>query len=68
MILKERINAALDTLQGLMESNVHLKDYLKVSEAIDEVSKYFNVLSEEDREYLDACKYALHKQLRWDVK
>ena len=66
--LKEKIKAALDHLQSLMEDNVHLRDYLTVAHAIDEVKKYYSALTEEDREYVESCKYALHKQLRWDVK
>ncbi len=65
--LKEKIKNALDNLQGLMENNVHLKDYLTVAEAIDNANKYFSVLSEEDREYIDACRYALENKVEWKV-
>ena len=65
--LKEKIKASLDHLQSLMENNIHLKDYLTVSTAIDNAIKYFSVLSEEDREYIDAAKYALENQIKWEV-
>lgn len=64
--LKEKIKNALDNLQSLMEDNVHLRDYLTVADAIDNAAKYFSVLSEDEREYIDACRYALEKQLRWN--
>ena len=66
--LKEKIKAALDNLQGLMEDNVHLRDYLTVAHAIDEVKKYYSALTEEDREYVESCKYALNEQLPWKVE
>lgn len=65
--LKEKIKASLDHLQSLMENNVHLKDYLTVATAIDNSAKYFSVLSEEDREYIDAARYALENQMEWKV-
>ena len=63
--LKEKIENALNHLQSLMESGVHLKDYLTVADAIDNANKYFSVLSEEDREYVSACRYALENQKEW---
>lgn len=66
--LKEKIKQSLDNLQSLMENNIHLKDYLTVATAIDNAIKYFSVLSDEDREYIDAAKYALENQIKWEVK
>ena len=66
--LKEKIKAALDNSQGLMEDNVHLRDYLTVAHAIDEVKKYYSALTEEDREYVESCKYALNEQLPWKME
>ena len=66
--LKEKIKHSLDHLQSLMENNIHLKDYLTVSHAIDNAIKYFSVLSDEEREYINAAKYALENQMKWDVK
>ena len=65
--LKEKIKAALDHLQSLMEDNVHLRDYLTVAHAIDEVKKYYSALNEEDREYVESCKYALNEKMEWKV-
>jgi hypothetical protein len=51
-----------------MENNIHLKDYLTVSDAIDKAVKYFSVLSDEEREYINAAKYALENQIKWEVR
>ena len=58
----------MNELQTLMESNVHLKDFLKAATVIDNAAKYWSVLSEEDREYVDAARYALNEQLPWKVE
>lgn len=68
MSLKEKIKLSLDNLQNLMEENIHLKDYLLVSESIDKALKYTSVLSEEDKEYIYACRYALENSIEWKTK
>ena len=57
----------MDTLQEYMESNFHLENPEIVSMHIQSVSKFWSVLSEEDRDYIHACQYAVEEQAEWNV-
>ena len=55
----------MDQLQEMMENNQHLEDPTRVEEHIYTVSKFWSALSEEDRDYINAAKYAIEEKMRW---
>lgn len=60
----------LDEVQRLMESNAHLTDgenYQRLEELLSKLSMYFNVLTDEDRDYIQACHYAIDEKIDWSV-
>jgi hypothetical protein len=58
----------MDQLQEMMESNTHLEKQSEVLEHIDSVSKFWSALSEEDRDYIHGCRYALEYQTEWKIE
>jgi len=64
---KQRIQERLDRLQNLMETNYHLENPGLAIETVDSIAKYWNFLSEEDREYLECCEVAIMNRLNWNV-
>lgn len=67
MSLRDKINSRMDGIQEMMESNVHLENPIKVEEAIASVSKFWSVLSEEDRDYIHGARYAIEENMEWKV-
>lgn len=65
--LREKINQRMDILQTWMEKNYHLKRPEVVSEHIESVSKFWSVLSEEDRDYIQCSQHAIEEQMEWNV-
>jgi len=57
----------MDILQGWMESNYHLKRPEVVEEHIRSVTKFWSVLSEEDRDYIEGARYAIEEKMEWKV-
>lgn len=60
----------LDEVQRLMESNAHLtngEDYQRLEELLSKLSMYFNVLTDEDIDYIQACRYAIDEEMDWSV-
>lgn len=68
MTLQDKIKQRMDILQGWMEENYHLKRPEVVEEHILTVSKFWSVLSEEDRDYIHGCRYAIEEQIEWNVE
>tara|TARA_B100000282_G_C31679287_1_gene465924 strand:- start:85 stop:294 length:210 start_codon:yes stop_codon:yes gene_type:complete len=63
--MKEKIKERMDVLQKMMENNIHLDDAQRVTRQIETVSKFWSILSEEDRDYIQGCQYAIEEKYRW---
>ena len=62
-----KIKQRMDILQDWMEQNYHLKRPEVVEEHIQTVSKFWSALSEEDRDYIHGCRYAIEKKMEWNI-
>jgi len=65
--VRDKIKQRMDILQGWMEENYHLKRPEVVEEHIQSVSKFWSVLSDEDKDYIHGCRYAIEEQMEWKV-
>ncbi len=66
-MVRKKINERMDILQNWMESNYHLKRPEVVKEHIESISKFWSVLSEEDRDYVQGCQYAIEENIEWKL-
>ena len=57
--LRNRINERMDILQNWMEQDYHMKRPEVVYEHTLTISKFWTVLSEEDREYIQCAQDAI---------
>lgn len=67
MSVKDKIKERMDQLQDMMEENLHLTNPQEVIEKIHEVSKFWSVLSDEDRDYIHGARYAIEESVAWDI-
>tara|TARA_B100000902_G_scaffold21145_1_gene25452 strand:- start:958 stop:1170 length:213 start_codon:yes stop_codon:yes gene_type:complete len=65
--MREKIKERMDVLQKMMENNIHLDDAQRVTRQIETVSKFWSVLSEEDRDYIQGCQYAIEEKYKWKL-
>lgn len=63
--LTKKIEERLDELEDLMDNNIHLEDRLQVEQLIQSISKFWSVLEEGDRDYIEAARYACEWQKVW---
>jgi hypothetical protein len=66
-MLKEKIKLRMDVLQKMMEGNLHLTDPEVVENQISNVTKFWSVLSEEDKDYIEGARYALEEEMEWKL-
>lgn len=59
MALTQKINQRMDILQDWMEQDYHLERPEVVYEHTLSVSKFWSVLSEEDRDYIQGVQFAI---------
>tara|TARA_R110002126_G_scaffold115827_3_gene254602 strand:+ start:2025 stop:2177 length:153 start_codon:yes stop_codon:yes gene_type:complete len=50
-----------------MESNQHLEDKEAAYDLTLEVSKFWSILGEEDKDYIQMCQMAIEEQKEWNV-
>jgi len=65
--LRQKLNDRMDKLQSWMESNYHLQNPDEVVELINSISFAWRVLSDEDRDYIQCCQYAIERGIEWNI-
>lgn len=65
--LREKINLRMDILQHWMESNYHLTNAEEVAAHCLDLGKFWSVLSEEDREYIQCAQHAIEDKMEWNI-
>jgi hypothetical protein len=62
-----KIKDRMDHLQQLMEGNNHLARPEYVLDVIESVSKFWSVLNEEDKDYIQCATDAVRNNKEWNV-
>ena len=65
--LRDKLDRRMDELQMCMEANFHLTAPMTVSLLIDKITFAWSVLSEEDRDYVQAAQHAIEEGTPWGV-
>ena len=65
MKLREKIELRMQILQQMMDRNMHIHDSKTVEDYLDRVTYCWAILSEEDRDYIQGCLFALEEQQLW---
>ena len=55
----------MDQLQNWMESNYHINNSKEVYELTKNISKFWSILSEEDKDYVQAAQDAIQNKIDW---
>lgn len=67
MTLRQRIDIKMNVLQHWMETNYHLVDQKRVSEHALSIGKFWSVLSEEDKDYVQVAQDAIEEKRKWKI-
>ena len=65
MNLKEKIQTRLDQIEMLMYKDYHLKNPDEVYNQTLNVSKFWSILSEEDRDFIQAVQGSIEEGWSW---
>ena len=68
MNLKEKIQVRLDQIEMLMKEDYHLKNPDEVYNQTLNVSKFWSILSEEDRDFIQGCQSSIEEGWSWKDK
>ena len=62
---ERKIKQRMDILQNWMEENYHLKRPEVVEEHIKTVTKFWGVMQDEDKDYIEGCRFAIENKSDW---
>ena len=65
--LKERIQYRLDQIEMLMYQDYHLKNPDEVYNQTLQVSKFWSILSEEDRDFVQGVQTSIEEGWSWQT-
>lgn len=68
MTVREKIQRRLDDLEAKLQAGEHLdsvQGLITVLVAIDSVSKFWRVLTDEERDFLHAARLAVEEEREW---
>jgi len=65
--LREKIGLRMQILEIMMEKQMHIIDPITVDDFLDRVCYCWGVLSEEDRDYIQGCQFALKEKIEWKI-
>jgi hypothetical protein len=65
MKLKEKIQIRLDQIEMLMKKDYHLKNPDEVYNQTLHVSKFWSILSEEDRDFIQGVQSSIEEGWSW---
>ena len=66
--IRQRIEERLNLLESMLTSQMHVSDPSEVLDALASVSKFYSVLSEEQREFVQAARWATDNKTLWNAE
>ena len=67
MSIPAKIKERMDNLQNMMESNNHIDNKNNALDAVSLITKFWQALSEEDKDYVQAAQHAIEEQTPWNI-
>ena len=66
--IRQRIEERMNLLESMLTSQRHISDPDAAFETIASVSKFYSVLSEEQREFVQAARWATDNKNLWKAE
>ena len=67
MTTKDIVNEKLNELEHVRLNQDHLNNPIEFITQLASLSKYFHLMSDEDRDYVNCAKEALEDQIEWRI-
>jgi hypothetical protein len=65
MSIRNKINNRLDELEKLMCNQKHISNPDIIIDCIESITKFWSVLNDEEKDFVECVKYALDTKLEW---
>ena len=65
MSIRNKINNRLDDLEKLMRNQKHISNPDIVIDCIESITKFWSVLNDEEKDFVECVKYAIDTKLEW---
>ena len=67
-VLEKKIEARLDALEESLQRQDHLADPVTALELIGSISKFYSVLTEEQKDFIQCARWAISEKKEWRIE
>lgn len=65
--LREKLELRMQILEEMMKKQMHIQDPQTVDLFLDRITYCWEVMKEEDRDFVQGCKTALEEKIEWSL-
>jgi hypothetical protein len=65
MNIREKIEIRMDSFEADLKAGTHLSNPEDVTDKIFSISKFWSILDDEHRDFINAARYAIEEQIQW---
>jgi len=65
--IRAKIEARLDALEESLQRQDHLADPVTALELIGSISKFYSVLTEEQKDFIQCARWAISEKKEWEI-
>lgn len=63
---REKVVSHLDSIEADMRSQLHLTNASSIIDELDSLDNLWSVMTEDEREFISAVRYAIDNKTRWE--
>ena len=66
--IRQKIEQRMDDLENSLKMQTHLKESTAIGDLIESISKFYSILTEDQREFVQCARLAVLEQRHWNAQ
>ena len=66
--IRQKIEQRMDDLENSLKMQTHLKEPTVIGDLIESISKFYSILTEDQREFVQCARLAVLEQRHWNAQ
>ena len=66
--IRQKIEQRMDDLENSLKMQTHLKEPTAIGDLIESISKFYSILTEDQREFVQCARLAVLEQRHWNAQ
>jgi len=66
--IRQKIEQRMDDLENCLKMQTHLKEPTAIGDLLESISKFYSILTEDQREFVQCARLAVLDQRHWNAQ